>query len=287
MTFQPQLLREGINQIHVDLHGLGDRQITEEGGVHEALNGLVGRIRVPEIAEQQVPVGALQGPQQLLALRLGQVAQKQRGIPLVEHPQIAEPILDPTRQPPAGGWSRGGGRRSRGGGGSIGEATPQEARDGRIDAVAELLQLVLGQVHLRLVVVGAAVDLADHHRRQQQALLHQPAIGLGGEDPLLEQHHIEALAAPLQLPHRIGHRPQILQAIAAAAQPLVAGLLEAAIGEEGGDGECRLGHGAELGPGALPTVLTMGRLKGEDRCLSFDCRAAGRMTPRKPGRFPG
>ena len=86
VALQTQLFPEFIDEIHVDLNGAGDRQITEESGVDEAFQGLIGRGRIAEITRQQVPIGALKRQQQIPALLGGQAAQEAGRIPFVEDP---------------------------------------------------------------------------------------------------------------------------------------------------------------------------------------------------------
>ena len=86
VALQTQLFPEFIDEIHVDLNGSGDRQITKESGVDEAFLGLIGRGRIAEITRQQVSIGALKRQQQIPALLGGQAAQEARWISLVEDP---------------------------------------------------------------------------------------------------------------------------------------------------------------------------------------------------------
>ena len=93
MAFKPQLLPEGIHQIHVDLNNAVDREVAKEGAVDKALDRLVGRRRILEVTDQDVAVAPLQRLAQLAVVRLREIAQKQGRIPLVEDPQVAQAPL--------------------------------------------------------------------------------------------------------------------------------------------------------------------------------------------------
>ncbi|CAI8431973.1 MAG: Uncharacterised protein [Synechococcus sp. MIT S9220] len=106
MPFKSELLPEVVNEIHVDLHSSGDGQITEKGCVHETLQCLVGRSRIPEVADQQVPVSALQRLNKVPLLIRRQIGKKARGVSLVEDAQIAEALLQTTGQLPGTAFHR-------------------------------------------------------------------------------------------------------------------------------------------------------------------------------------
>ena len=93
VALQTQLFPEFIDEIHMDLNGAGDRQITEESCVDKAFEGLIGRGRITEVTRQQVPIGALKRQQQVPAFLGGQAAQEARWVPFVEDPEVAQPFL--------------------------------------------------------------------------------------------------------------------------------------------------------------------------------------------------
>ena len=79
VALQTQLFPKFVDEIHVDLNGAGDWQITEESGVNEAFQGLIGRGRIAEVARQKISVGALKRQQQIPALLGGRLPRKRDG----------------------------------------------------------------------------------------------------------------------------------------------------------------------------------------------------------------
>ena len=76
MSFKSELLPELVNQIHMDLHSAGDGQVTEKGRVHEAFQGLVGSSWIPEVADEQIAIGALQRLHQIALFIQWKIGEK-------------------------------------------------------------------------------------------------------------------------------------------------------------------------------------------------------------------
>ena len=97
-------------------------------------------------------------------------------------------------------------------------------------------------MNLGFVVVQAAADIAHQDGRQHQALADQAIELVTGKGPLLQQHHIKGLPAPLQGAQGIGLGAQVIELVATALEPLATGQQQLRVTEQGGDGEGRLGH---------------------------------------------
>ena len=183
-----------------------------------------------------------------------QVAQEAGGIAFVEDTKQTKPALQPVGQLPAIRSFVPGRQLVCAGTACIDAPPAQETGDRRIQAVAELFQLIGGQMHLGVMEFHLPRAGPDHHGGQHQAEVAQGLVHAGAHGPLLEQQDIELLPAPIQLRDGVGGGINPHQLAVSTLQPAGADLPNRGIPDQGSNREGWLSHGRAFSAGRPATV---------------------------------